>query len=159
MDLSNTDRFLGSANLLEVAKKYGGWDDSQPLDFTRIFSDPAHGGEYGGQYYTGRRVWRAYSLLAPEAKLSPVYSNLAKDAPYPVSVRVAPRSITGRHVMRVHRDFLEGTQFDLTKGVAAGPWGTPHRFAFPADPFPRWERPISIYRCAGSYVAQARALP
>lgn len=63
------------------------------------------------------------------------------------------------------RDHYEGTQFDLTKGLAAGPYGNPNRF----DPAPvdnmtlveaisgSYERSISMFRTAYSVVSQARA--
>lgn len=30
--------------------------------------------------------------------------------------------------MTIKRDFFQGTQFDLSKGIAAGPYGDPRRF-------------------------------
>ncbi|KAL1508264.1 hypothetical protein AB1Y20_004380 [Prymnesium parvum] len=157
VDLSKPDDYMASRNLYDVARDVCGWDPADPFDFTRLFSAPANGGEYGGKYYSGRRLWRAYSLLSPRASLPAAYDSLAASRPYPFSLRVDAKSIGIALVTRVHRDALQGTPFDLTKGLAAGPWGTPHRFAFPSESFPRWERPISIYRCAASYVAQARA--
>jgi dipeptidase len=68
--------------------------------------------------------------------------------------------------MRVQREHYEGSQFDLTKGLAAGPFGDPNRF----DPAPQpndnltmsdiiegsYERAISLFRTSYSYVAQGR---
>jgi dipeptidase len=37
------------------------------------------------------------------------------------------------NVFALYRDHYEGTQFDLTQEVTAGPYGDPHRFAGPYD--------------------------
>ena len=55
------------------------------------------------------------------------------------------------------RDYYKGTPYDLTKGLLAGPWGTPNRFFLNHEPLDTdFERSISIYRTVFSYVAQAR---
>ncbi len=38
------------------------------------------------------------------------------------------RAITPQELMNINRDHYEGTEFDLTKGIAAGPYGEPNRF-------------------------------
>ena len=71
------------------------------------------------------------------------------------------------------RDHYEGTPFDMTRGIAAGPFGDPSRFdwadthlayastAHPKDAITQqeadsggFERAISIFRCAYSFVSQ-----
>jgi dipeptidase len=46
---------------------------------------------------------------------------------YPFSVR-AESVLTPQDLMRIQRDHYEGTQFDLTQGLAAGPYGDPNRW-------------------------------
>ena len=151
VDLSNSDDFVGSANMRSAAAAYGRpVGDGEPLDFTKAFSS----GEYFSKYYSGRRVWRALTLLAPDSNLPAEYNDLRLDAPYPVSVPA--KNVGVRDVMRVHRDYYEGTPYDLSAGAAAGPWGTPNRFLLAGPRSGNWERPISIYRTAHSYIAQAR---
>ena len=70
--------------------------------------------------------------------------------------RATPRSVALSHVLAVHRDYYQGTKYDLSKGLAAGPWGTPNRFMFPADSINAWERSITLFRTVDSYVAQSR---
>jgi hypothetical protein len=57
----------------------------------------------------------------------------------------------------VMRDYYNNTQFDMTVGMAAGPWGSPDRFGGtePGQPAVNgsWERTIGIHRsiaqCSG----------
>ena len=55
--------------------------------------------------------------------------------------------------MAVYYDHYEGTPFDMTVGLAAGPWGNPVRYRVSKDVKPEdvaqfdWERSIAIYRC------------
>eukprot|EP00126_Sphaerothecum_destruens_P008075 Sdes_comp20081_c0_seq1m13012 len=59
--------------------------------------------------------------------------------------------------MKMNRDFYEGTEFDMTKELAAGPWATPFRQEFPAkEGYPSFERAISIHRTSYSLVVQSR---
>ena len=64
---------------------------------------------------------------------------------------------------RIFRDNYQGTAQDLTKGIAAGPFGDPTRYDLPLPYDPRkgdWERPIAIFRksCSrGEAKGQTRA--
>jgi dipeptidase len=72
VDLQDTGNFLGSANMYTVAEEKGWWTPGSLLDFTATYSD----GEYAHKFYSGRRLWRAFDMLAPSLKLSPDYDNL-----------------------------------------------------------------------------------
>ena len=150
MKLDDEANFLTSSNL-EVHAEAAGWKRGTPLDFTAIFS----AGEYNGKHYSGRRVWRALSLLGGNATFPAQYGDLRIDAPYPMSTTAAGK-LDLEDVTRVLRDYYEGTPYDLTKGASAGPWGTPNRYGLAATGMGTWERPISIFRCDHSYVGQAR---
>jgi dipeptidase len=154
VDLSDSERFLGSANLHSVAQSLGWWHPRDgPLDFTRVYSN----GEYAHKYYSGRRVWRALSLFAPSLGLSPAYkTRLALKAAWPWSV--TPDALVDlEHIKRTFRDFYEGTPFDQTKGLAAGPFGNPVRWEGGAPPTGGFERPIAIFRTQLSYILQLRS--
>jgi dipeptidase len=55
------------------------------LDWAATFS----GGEFA-KYYSGRRMWRTFSLIAPSVKLEPEYTDYLLPSPgvYPFSVKV-----------------------------------------------------------------------
>ena len=64
-------------------------------------------------------------------------------------------------VFALLRDHYEGTEFDMTQGIDAGPFGLPRRcrpLTFKVDGVEYcWERPISTQQTAFSSVSQSRA--
>lgn len=152
VNLTDSFNFLGSANMHEIAQRHGLWSPKDGLlDFTKTFSD----GEYGHRYYSGRRMWGAFALLSPQVKLPDTYTNLKEELVYPATIPVTTK-LTPQDVMRAHRSYYEGTKYDQTVGLAAGPWGLPDRFPTDTDLTGNWERTISIYRTAYSHITQAR---
>lgn len=77
-------------------------------------------------YFCLRRVWRAFDLVAPSKHFSSKLNNYW-DKIYPFSVK-PDKPITREKLMQMHRDFYQGTEFDLTKGILAGPFGNPLRY-------------------------------
>ncbi|WP_051694177.1 dipeptidase [Desulfohalovibrio reitneri] len=153
---------LYSENIFDIAREKGWWKpEDGPLDWARVFGD----GEFHHPYYSLRRVWRAMSLAAPSLDL-PAWVEGPFTRTYPFSIE-PDEKMDVADVMRIHRDNYEGTEFDLTKGVAAGPFGNPNRFeggeesAMATEEGPdvqgAFERPLNIYRCVYSYVCQARS--
>ena len=135
-------------------------DASKPLDWLTTVSD----GEYNHPYYSLRRVWRALSMVAPSLKL-PAWVESGTTHAYPFSVK-PDRPLSMDDLKRMHRDHYEGTEFDLTKGVAAGPFGNPNRFLGPKDPSGdvtpasklegAWERPMGMFYTGYTTIAQYR---
>ena len=88
-------------------------------------------GEYNHPYYSLRRVWRLFSLVVPSKEFSPwVEDGFTRD--YPFSIQ-PDQKLSVRDVMMLMRDHYEGTEFDLTKEIAAGPFGNPNRCYGPND--------------------------
>ncbi|MDR3302184.1 MAG: C69 family dipeptidase [Spirochaetaceae bacterium] len=125
-------------------------------------------GEYSHPYYSLRRVWRGLSLAAPSLNLSPWVKDGKRGLTrqYPFSV-VPDKKLTLADLRAMHRDHYEGTEFDLTKGTAAGPWGNPNRYLGTNDPdgdigdpqaelTGAWERPIGVYYTNITYINQMR---
>lgn len=173
LDLKDPENNLFSPGVTELAQEMGWWHPSNakfPGDFDFF-------GAYGYQpsrentpaeqiesmshllaYYSGRRMWRIFSLLSPAegAKLNPDLGNLPRTKdPYPASVKAPKHSVTREMVMQTLRDHYEGTAYDLTKGMAAGPYGNPNRGPIKGVTG-QWERAISMFRTAYSYVLEAR---
>jgi dipeptidase len=134
-------------------------DKSKPMDWLTTVSK----GEYSHPYYSLRRVWRGLSLVAPSLNLSPwVKDGITRYYPFSIKPDV---KLTLADIKRIYRDHYEGTEFDLTKGVAAGPFGNPVRYLGPKDPSGdvgnpdaklegSWERPISMFYAGYVFINQ-----
>ncbi len=152
---------LYGRHVFDAAREKGWWNpDDGPLDWTSVYGD----GEFHHPYYSLRRVWRAQSLVAPSAQL-PAWVEGPFTRRYGFSI-VPDHKLDVEKVFAIHRDSYEGTEFDMAKGVAAGPFNDPNRFEGGSEAVMdqekgqpvtgAFERPINIYRCAYAYVNQAR---
>jgi len=121
-------------------------------------------GEYNHPYYSLRRIWRVFDRVNPDLGLSPWVEDTYTRA-YPFSVEPS-RKLTREEIFDLYRDHYEGTEFDMTRGVAAGPYGDPHRFVGPYDglqsdvgdgdarKYGAWERAISVFYQGYTYVCE-----
>jgi len=149
-DVDPNDRanFILSPNLFDIAKAHGWWQDGQPFDFTKMYS----GGEYSHKYYSGRRMWGGFRRAAPSVKLPDTYKDIRYTPVYPWSLK-PDGLVTPHDVMAWHRDWYAGTKYDMTKGLQAGPFGSPDRFATASKNVTgHWERSIALYRTNAVYV-------
>mmetsp|Transcript_25962 Transcript_25962/g.43787 ORF Transcript_25962/g.43787 Transcript_25962/m.43787 type:complete len:653 (-) Transcript_25962:36-1994(-) len=156
INLTDSQNFLGTTNMWEIAAKEGLWSEGDPHDFTGTFSD----GEYSHKYYTGRRVWGAYRLLSPQTALPALYDDLKADRPYPVSAPVNTL-LTPSDLFAVHRDWYQGTIYDPGEAgvLAGGAFGSPDRYGGgegESEVVGAWERTIALYRTSSSFVVQSR---
>jgi dipeptidase len=157
----NPDYFMYSYMLEPGLKKVGWWDIAKdgPIDWLKAVSP----GEYNHPYYSLRRVWRVMDRVNPDLGLSPWVDDGYTTA-YPFSIK--PKSRLRAHdVFALYRDHYENTEFDMTVGIAAGPYGDPHRFVGPYDGNQNdittgkplvgaWERSISIFYQGYTYVCK-----
>jgi dipeptidase len=158
----DAEDMMYSKNIFEVAQLKGWWKlQDGPLDWTDVYGD----GEFHHPYYSLRRVWRAQSLAAPSLKL-PAWVEGPSTTAYPFAIK-PDQKLNVKDIFALHRDNYEGTEFDLTKGLAAGPFGDPNRFEGQAESVAdregrlspvkgEFERPLNIYRCVYAYVNQSR---
>jgi dipeptidase len=158
----NASDMLYSANIFAIAQTKGWWKPADgPLDWAGVYGD----GEFHHPYYSLRRVWRAQSLVAPSLNL-PAWVEGPFTRAYPFAIK-PDQKLTVENIFAIHRDNYEGTEFDLTLGLAAGPFGNPNRFEGQAEGMAdkegrltplkgAFERPLNIYRCVYAYVNQSR---
>ncbi|KAF0719439.1 Aste57867_1035 [Aphanomyces stellatus] len=152
VNLTDIDNFMGSANMLDVAKRNGFWDGHAPFDFTVAFAMPIT-----WHYVATRRVWRVFTLANPSVALSPTTDTYATT--YPFSVET-DGPLDALDLMRFQRDHFENTEFDLTQGPAAGPHGNPDRYGINATERHggHFERSISTSVATYSFVTVLDAL-
>ncbi len=160
----NDSDFMFCEKLFEICQTKGWWNPKDgPFNWIKAVTS----GEFRHPYYSLRRVWRALSLVKPSAKFSPwVDGPFTKK--YPFSV-VPDKKLKVKDIIAIHRDYYQGTEFDLSKGTATGPFGNPLRNEMPAvkiggtnladvqmNKKGEWERSIAIIRCVYYHVNQMR---
>ncbi len=167
MDLSDGDTYRASPDVARVAEAAGWYDASSgaPFDFTAAFAyfnatEMHLGPDCPEEYnlYTGRRLWRVFDVLSPSSALDPALGHITTRRTYPLSI--APDApVTLATVRGLLRDHYEGTPFDLTRGAAAGPFGSPDRWGSGAGERAvqgGWERAISMHRTTWAFILESR---
>ncbi|CAM9357293.1 unnamed protein product [Hapterophycus canaliculatus] len=155
-----------SENLFEVAERGGcGYKRGSvfPLHFVNSFNKRID--DFPHYAYSTRRVWRVLSSFAPSLGLSPFTDSLGQGHPF--SANRPDNLISVQDVWGLVRDHYEGTEFDLTKGLGAGPYGDVDRYDWSASLDGStsladvkkgfFERSISIFRTSYSSVTQSRS--
>jgi dipeptidase len=102
IDFNNSDLFMYSTDLQEVAKNLGYWDGKEPLKFWKVISTSVKP--------FGIREFYILSTLAPSLKLSMDTTEL------PFSVK-PEKKLSPRDVIKYFRETYEGTQWDMTKNL------------------------------------------
>ncbi|MDR1483191.1 MAG: C69 family dipeptidase [Planctomycetaceae bacterium] len=109
------------------------------------------------------RVWSVFNRAAPSQKFSPDYHRGNENAaPYAWSIK-PDKKLSIADIMALMRDNYEGTDFDMTKGIDAGNYGTPRRWrplywkVKDDENEYAWERPISTQQTGFSIVTQSRS--
>jgi dipeptidase len=149
---------LYSANVISFAVEKGYYDAKRDGHFR--FCDVYCPATVQKLRYTESRVWSIFRRAAPSQELAPDYSRGATGAkPYPLSIK-PDRKLSVADVMALMRDHYEGTDLDMTRGIDAGPFGSPLRvrpmtFKLDGQDY-SWERPISTQQTACSFVANSR---
>jgi len=150
VDLNDPDSFMVGNGIYSVGEALGFWDPNAGKTFYywEVY------GYKSDNFYNSRREWRVRDLVAPSLQLDPWARR------YPFTV-VPDQKLSVADLMRIQRDYYEGTEFDLTKGLSAGPFGTPDRYATSSSQNPAgsvgWERAIAMFRCSYTIVSQSRA--
>lgn len=109
----------------------------------------------------GARVWSIHRRACPSEEF-PVdfHRGVEGAADGPLFVR-PEKKLTVTDVLGLMRDHYEGTPYDMTRGVSAGPFGAPVRFrglTFEVDGETyAWERPIATQQAGFVMLAQCRS--
>ena len=157
--LDDPDNCLHSDNVISFAIEKGYFDPSSGKPFS--FADAYDAPTVQSRRYTATRVWSIFRRAAPSAHLDPDYHRGVSDAePYPLWIK-PEKKLSVADVMALMRDHYEGTPYDMTQGIDAGPYGDPNRWrpiSWEVDGVKySWERPISTQQTGFSFVSQSRS--
>jgi dipeptidase len=157
--LDDKKNCLYSADVINFAIKKGYYDPASGKAFN--FSEAYCPADQQKLRYTETRVWSIFRRVAPSRDWQVDYHRGVKGAkPYPLWIK-PDRKLTRMDVCRIMRDHYEGTDYDMTKGIDAGPFGTPNRWrpiTWKVDGVDyTWERPISTQQTGFSFVSQSRS--
>ena len=157
--LDDPENCLYSEHVISFAVEKGYYDPTsgEPFRFCDAYcpATPAR------RRYAETRVWSIFRRAAPSKHFSPGYHRAIEGAePYPLWIK-PDRKLSLADVFALMRDHYEGTEYDMTKGVDAGPYGTPNRWrpiTWTVDNVEyAWERPISQPPTGFSFVSQSRS--
>ncbi|KAF4733961.1 hypothetical protein FOZ62_012080, partial [Perkinsus olseni] len=132
------------------------WDGEEPFNWNYVVGFDAmtfHSGEKEPiPAYGALRTWRIYNLANPSLAI-PFQLDVRK---MPFSVPVE-KKLSHRDFMQYFSDYYAGTEFDLSQGMLAGPWGTPYRLEGGEAFFGQIPRGISIPRTSYSFFGQPKS--
>ncbi len=165
IDIHNTDYFMASENVFEVARKMGFWDGKETFKFWKAYS--------GSKPFSIREYF-VLSTLAPSLNLKYDSEEL------PFSVKV-DKKVNVRQVLELYRTTYDGTEHEMIRNLkvakksrdkngnvtvdtiispAAHPWMARDKRdllnSLQKNVVVR-DRPISVQYCAYSWIAQLRS--
>lgn len=118
IDPEDEENFMVSSHLFPRLKELGLYD-GPVSDFN--WQEVMGGTLQNLEMYDLLRRWRVYSRVAPSLNMKVTH----KISEMPFSVK-PDEALTELDVMNLFRDHYEGTEFDMTQGVLAGPNGNPN---------------------------------
>jgi dipeptidase len=101
IDFSNSNYFMYSTDLQNVAKKLGYWDGKEPMKFWKVINDKKP---------FAIREFYVFNTLAPSLKLS----FDAEELPFSVKPE---KKVSPRDIMKFFRETYEDTEWDMTKNL------------------------------------------
>lgn len=136
-----------------------GYFSGRDEDFS--FADAYAPLNYGALRFCEARVWSMYRRVAPCLNLSMDYVKGVKGAePLPLWIK-PDKKLSVHAVMELMRDHFEESDFDLTKGIGAGPFSLPYRWrplTWEVDSIKYCnDRATSTQQTGFSFVAQSRS--
>ena len=140
----NDPNQIFNPKLPQMLKELGraAYDEQGNLDWVKSLQAE----ELNHPYYSMRRVWRGLSVVAPSKNLSSKVKGWDSDY-YPLSIK-PDKKLAITDVMKLYRDYYQGTEFDMTTKNSAGVHGLPYDYT------EKSERAILSADTCYSYIAQ-----
>lgn len=114
-----------SHDVITFAREKGYFDGS---DDTFSFSDAYAPLDFGAARFCDLRVWAMFNEVSSDMDKYWDYStgDISKDR---IPLFIKPdRKISARDLMQFKRNYLQGTELDMSKDAGAGPFGLPYRW-------------------------------
>ena len=155
--LNDPQNCLYAKDVISFARQKG-WFKGKDEEFS--FADTYAPLTFGALRFCEGRVWCMFRRTAPSLNLSSDWVKGVEGA-RPMPLWIKPDRKLGVHdVMELMRDHFEGTEFDLSRGVGAGPYALPYRWrpmTWEVDGVKfLHERAVSTQQTGYSFVAQSR---
>lgn len=157
--LHDPENWLYSPDVIDFAVAKGFYKKESGKPFS--FRDAYHPDQsVVSRRVCGTRVWSIYRRSAPSQIFSDDFHRGVSGAEdYPLFIK-PDKKLSTADVMSLMRDHYEGTPYDMTQGIDAGPFASPYRFrglTWKVDEQTyAWERPISSQQAGFVMLAQSR---
>lgn len=135
-----------------------GYFKGKNKDFS--FSDTYAPLDYSALRICEARVWSFFRQVNPDMDKYVTYIKGETSDRMPLWIK-AEKKVSVQDFKKYMRDQYEGTELDMTKGTAAGPYGSKLRFSplsFKVDGIEYWhERPIATQQTGFTFIGQMRS--
>ncbi|MFZ0392109.1 MAG: C69 family dipeptidase [Calditrichia bacterium] len=155
--LNDSENCLYAPDVISFAREQGYYDGP---DKNFSFADAYAPLDYGALRFCEARVYAMFNRAAPSRKMPMDYVK-GEPGAEPMPLWIKPdKKLAVREIMELMRDHFEGTDFDMTKDVGAGPYKLPYRWrplTWSVDSVTYCnERAVSTQQTGFSFVAQMR---
>lgn len=155
-NLKDPENVLYSKDVISFAREKG-YFNGKDEEFS--FADAYAPMDFGSVRFCDGRVWSVFRRVNKSAEKYISYIKGESLERMPLFIK-PERKLSLQDVMALMRDHYEGTEFDMTKGIAAGTYNSPYRWRpltweFEGNTYFH-ERPISTPQTGFSFVSQAR---
>lgn len=156
--LNDPKNCLYGKDTISFAREMG-YFKGKDKDFS--FADAYAPLSYGALRFCEARVWSIFRRSAESQNLLIDYAKGVEGAePLPLFIK-PDKKLSVRDVMELMRDHFEGTEFDMTKDIGAGPFKLPYRWrglTWKVDDVRYFnERAVSTQQTGFSFVSQSRS--
>lgn len=155
--LNDTENCLYAPDVISFAREKGYFTgkDSE-FDFSAAYAPL----DFGAIRFCDARVWSLFRRCNPSMEKYISYVNGESLDRMPLFIK-PDKKLSVHDVMSLMRDHYEGTDLDMTKGIAAGPYQMPYRWRpltwkYNGEEYFN-ERPISTPQTGFSFVSQSRS--
>lgn len=147
---------LYSPDVIKFARSQGYFDGKdEEFDFSKAYGVT----DFGALRGCDARVWAYFNLFTPGMDKYLPWIDRAEGDPMPLWVK-PEKTLSAADMKRAMRDHFEGTPYDMTNDIGAGPYKVPYRWrpmTFKVDSVEfTHERAIATQQTGFSFVAQLR---